>query len=70
MKIRTFIDPFFLKVDDDAFNRVSADKQEEDDPVRYGFCGEYCPVVLEEGWLMKGKDELECGVEGRRFKCF
>lgn len=33
-----------------------------------GFCGEYCPIVLNDGWLMKGKEEFEAGFEGKRFK--
>lgn len=54
-KIRQFIDPFYPKVDDDAINRVCADKPEEGDPIPMGFCGDYCPVTLADGWLIKGK---------------
>ena len=57
-KIRQIIDPFYLKVDDDAINRVCADKQEEGDPIPMGFCGDYCPVSLQQGWLIKGKEEF------------
>lgn len=33
-----------------------------------GFCGDYCPVALKNGWLIKGKEEFEAGIQGRRFK--
>lgn len=33
-----------------------------------GYCGEYCPVSLKNGWLIKGKEEFEAGVQGKRFK--
>lgn len=36
----------------------------------FGFCEKYCPVVLNEGWLLRGKDTFECGVQGRRYRCF
>ena len=68
VKIRQIIDPFYLKADDDAINRVCADKQEEGDPTPMGFCGEYCPVALQQGWLIKGKEEFEAGIQGRRFR--
>lgn len=55
-KARQFIDPFYLKTDDDTINRVLADNQEEGDPVPLGFCGEYCPVAFKEKWLIKGKE--------------
>ena len=48
----------YVEVDDDAINRVCADKQEEGDPIPMGFCGEYCPVSLQQGWLIKGKEEF------------
>jgi hypothetical protein len=67
-KVRQIIDPFYLKVDDDAINRVLADKQEDGDPIPYGLSGEYCPVVMKEKWLIKGKEEFEAGVQGRRFR--
>jgi adenylate/nucleoside-diphosphate kinase len=67
-KIRQIIDPFYLKVDEDSLNRVCADKQEEGDPIPMGFCGDYCPVALKNGWLIKGKEEFEAGIQGRRFK--
>lgn len=67
-KVRQIIDPFYLKVDDDAINRVLADKQEDGDPVPYGLSGEYCPVAMKEKWLIKGKEEFEAGVQGRRFR--
>lgn len=54
-KIRQIIDPFYLKADEDSINRVCADKQEEGDPIPLGFCGEYCPVSLKNGWLIRGK---------------
>jgi hypothetical protein len=34
-----------------------------------GFCAEYCPVALKEKWLIKGKEEYEAGVQGKRFRC-
>ncbi len=67
-KIRQIIDPFYLKVDEDSLNRVCADKQEQGDPIALGFSGEYCPVALRGGWLMKGREEFEVGVQGKRFK--
>ena len=67
-KIRQIIDPFYSKCDEDSLNRVCADKQEDGDPIPMGFCGEYCPLALSEGWLMKGKDDFEVGFEGKRFK--
>lgn len=69
IKVRNIIDPFFLKPDEETLNRTSADVQEED-PIQFGFCEKYCPVVLNEGWLVRGKDSMECGVQGRRYRCF
>jgi len=57
-----------LKTDEDSLNRVCADKQEEGDPIPMGFCGDYCPVSLKNEFLIKGKEEFEAGVQGRRFK--
>ena len=33
-----------------------------------GYSGQYCPVSLKNGWLIKGKEEFESGVQGKRFK--
>ena len=69
-KIRQLIDPFYIKADEDSINRVCADKQEEADPIPLGFSGEFCPVALKNGWLIKGKDEFEAGIQAKRFKFF
>ena len=60
-KIRQLIDPFYSKCDQDSLNRVCADKQQDGDPIPMGFCGDFCPLTLSEGWLMKGKDDFEAG---------
>lgn len=67
-KIRQIIDPFYIKPDEDGLNRVCADKQEEGDPIPLGFSGEFCPVSLKNGWIIKGKEDLEAGIQGKRFK--
>jgi hypothetical protein len=67
-KIRQIIDPFYVKPDEDGLNRVCADKQEDGDPIPMGFSGDFCPVSLKNGWIIKGKEEFEAGVQGKRFK--
>ena len=57
-RVRQIIDPFYLKVDEDALNRVIADRQEDGDPVPLGYSADYCPVALREKWLIKGKEEF------------
>lgn len=72
IKIRTAIDPFFLKPDnlDDVI--VSADMEEDDDGnkkrlPRSDF-GDYCPVTfVEEGYMVKGDPEKESLVFGKTY---
>ena len=45
IRIRTEIDPFYLKIDVADDNRVSADLGEEDRKLPKGDFGDYCPVT-------------------------
>lgn len=70
--IRTAIDPFFIKADDDGFVKVAGDVDEEggDFPLTWGEYGPFCPVTLkDDGWLIPGK-EFEAIVRGTRHKFF
>ena len=60
-KIRTAIDPFYVKVDDENNIRVSGDiNEEEDDPLPWGEFGPYCPVTMvKDNWLVPGKPDKE-----------
>ena len=70
--IRTAIDPFFIRYDDESLVKVAGDINEEDGdfPLTWGEYGPYCPVTLkDEGWLVPGK-EFEASVRGLRHKFF
>ena len=70
--IRSNIDPFFLRADDESLVKVAGDINEEDGdfPLTWGEYGPYCPVTLkDEGWLVPGK-EFEASVRGLRHKFF
>lgn len=67
-KIKTALDPFYKRADDETMIKMSADiNEEEDDPIMWGEYGPYCPVTMkDEGWLAPGKKEFEVMVEGRK----
>jgi adenylate/nucleoside-diphosphate kinase len=70
-RVRTALDPFFVRADDETLVRTTADEQEDDDPLPWGEYGPYCPVTLrQEGWLLSGKNEFEVYVQGRRHRFF
>lgn len=63
-RIRTQLDPFFLKFDDDNLVRAAADVNEEEEvPVQLAEYGPFCPVSLrDEGWLLAGKKDFQTQV--------
>lgn len=63
-RIRTILDPFFIRCDDEGMVRVTADiNEEEDDPLQWGEYGPFCPVSFkDENWLLIGKGEFEAYV--------
>ena len=72
IKIRTSIDPFFLKPDNAEDVRVSADLEEDDDGNKKNLprsdFGDYCPVTfVEEGFMVKGDPEKESLVMGKTY---
>ena len=71
-KVRTQIDPYFIRPDDEAMVRVQADvNEEEDDPIPWGEYGPYCPATLiQDGWLVPGKNEFEAYFQGKRHKFY
>ena len=63
-RMRTVIDPFYVRVDEESNVRVPADVQETDEPVLFGDYGPYCPVTLmDERWLARQKGETTEGLE-------
>ena len=58
IRIRTEIDPFYLKVDNLDDVRTSADLGEEDKKIQKGDFGDYCPVTFTtDNWLVRGNPE-------------
>ena len=72
IKIRTAIDPFFLKPDNPEEVMVTADMEEDDEGnkkrlPRSDF-GDYCPVTfVDEGYMVKGDPEIESLVFGKTY---
>lgn len=69
-RVRRVIDPFYAHPDNDDQERVSADVQEDDEPILWGPCDSFCPVVARDGWLLRGKEEFEAGFQGRRYRFY
>lgn len=72
IKIRTAIDPFFLKPDNQDDVRVTADLEEDDDGNKKNLprsdFGDYCPVTfVDEGFMVKGDPEKESLVFGKTY---
>eukprot|EP00825_Cyclidium_porcatum_P011085 TRINITY_DN1566_c0_g1_i6.p1 TRINITY_DN1566_c0_g1~~TRINITY_DN1566_c0_g1_i6.p1 ORF type:complete len:1401 (+),score=376.97 TRINITY_DN1566_c0_g1_i6:144-4346(+) len=67
-KIKTQLDPFYKRFDEESTIKVTADiNEEEDDPLSWGEYGSFCPISMrDEGWLLPGKKEFEAMVEGRK----
>lgn len=62
-RIRTIVDPFYVRVDEDGTVRVPGDLVEGDEPLPYSDYGPYCPITLfDEGWLVPGKEDQELQV--------
>lgn len=71
IRVRTQLDPFYLRVDDESLVRTPGDIQEGDDPLPSGNYANFCAFTLNRnGWLVPGKDEFVCQVRGRVFKFF
>jgi len=59
-RVLNIIDPFFIKNDEESMIRVSADLPETGyGHIPWGNYGDYCPVNLQNGQLLLGKDEFE-----------
>lgn len=70
-RIRTIIDPFYVRVDDETSVRVPADLVDGDEPLVYSDFGPYCPVtLLDEKWLVPGKEDQEIQVKGKRYRFY
>lgn len=72
IKIRTAIDPFFLKPDSSEDVRISADLEEDEDGNKKALpksdFGDYCPVTfVDEGFMVKGDPEKESLVFGKTY---
>merc|ERR1712054_174697 len=67
--IQQAVDPFFLRVEDEAFARPFNRDDLDTEQILYGEYGEYDPVIFkDEGWLIYGSEELEVQVRGRRYR--
>jgi adenylate kinase family enzyme len=70
-RVQNLIDPFVLRLDEDSNVRVSADLPETGyGHIPWGDYADFCPVSLEQGWLLQGKDEFECQVQQRRYRFY
>lgn len=62
-RIRTTIDPFYVRVDDESNVRLPGELGDGDEPIPYASYGPYCPITLmEEKWLVPGKEDQELQV--------
>jgi len=71
-RIRTLIDPFYIRIDEENLIKMPSDIQENDEPIPYSDYGPFCPItLLDEKWILKQKGEtsegLETQVKGRRY---
>jgi len=65
------VDPFYINVDPDGDVVATGDVGEDDEPVKWGDCGLFCPVTLvDEGWLLPGKEDQEIQVRGKRYRFY
>jgi adenylate/nucleoside-diphosphate kinase len=65
-KIRQYIDPFCVRVDDP--DMYTADVSEK---VVYGQFGKYCPVTaVEEGWLVLGNQDFSVQIKGKTYRFY
>ena len=65
------VDPFYINVDPDNDVVAAGDVGEDDEPVKWGDCGSFCPVTLaDEGWLLPGKEDQEVQVREKRYRFF
>jgi adenylate kinase family enzyme/YHS domain-containing protein len=70
IKIRQFVDPFFIKVEDDS-TALPTDLGDNLETVPLGEYGEYCPVsMVNSRWLAFGKAEFELQVRGKRYRFY
>jgi adenylate/nucleoside-diphosphate kinase len=67
--LRQAVDPFYCRIDDDAFQRPFDRENVDSEVLLYGEYGEYDPVIFrDEGWLLIGSDEFELQCSGRRYR--
>jgi YHS domain-containing protein/adenylate kinase family enzyme len=70
MKIRQFIDPFELRIDDDS-TALPVEEGDFSEKILFGEYGNYCPVTaVDNNWLILGKPELEVQVRGYRYRFY
>lgn len=70
-RVRTILDPFYIRVDDESLVRTVGDLQDGDDPLPMGDYATFCAHTLQQsGWLVPGKDEFVSQVRGRVYKFF
>jgi len=59
-RIKTSIDPFYIRADDEAYFRKSDDIPEDEDWIPLGEYGPYCPITLKkQNWLIPGSKAIE-----------
>ena len=67
--VRQAADPFFMRIDDDAFMRPFDRENLDAEQILYGEYADYDPVIFkDEGWLIYGSEELEVQVRGKRYR--
>ena len=70
-KIRQFVDPFTVRIDDESTQLPVDEGDAAAEKVLFGEFGPYCPVcALDDKWLELGKPEFEVQVRGRRYRFF
>lgn len=70
LKVRQFVDPFYVRVDDEN-NQLPVENGDDGETLPFGEFKNYCPVTLvDEGWLVLGSEEFEAQVRGRRYRFY
>ena len=69
--LRQAVDPFYIRVDEDATARPFDPDNEDSEWLYFGEYAQYDPVAFKDhGWLLIGSEENQLQVRGKRYRFF